>query len=242
MGRKKHAEHWSHATCNNKALAARRSKTSQTSKSHVVRHGLLCHLSGTVPLEGQVKPQHRIDEPRAFPSSSDPRQQNNRPKAYTRHSIAARKRPTWVPILDEVLKEASDEQMVGLIAIGDPKNPSWSKLTHLGLRLKPDLSLFLKALLLLRLQSAPLTSETTTRAKRIYGSLDAFARIGGENQKKIQASFTNAHLIFVPLHGVEADVQTTRQQQGPIHIPFDRNDLCLCYDAARQCGARMPHQ
>ncbi|KAI7658189.1 hypothetical protein KC319_g9307, partial [Hortaea werneckii] len=97
----------------------------------------------------------------------------------------------------EVLKEASDEQMVDLIAIGDPENPSWSKLTHLGLRLKPDLSLFLKALL--RLQSAPLTSDTASRAKRIYGSLDGFAQKSGENQKKIQAAFTNAHLIFVPL-------------------------------------------
>ncbi|KAI7192285.1 hypothetical protein KC363_g3397 [Hortaea werneckii] len=96
----------------------------------------------------------------------------------------------------DVLKEASDEQMVDLIAIGDPENPSWLKLTPLGLRTKPDLPLFLKALS--RLQLAPLTSETATRAKRIYGSLDGFARIG-ENQKKIQAAFTNAHLIFVPL-------------------------------------------
>ncbi|KAI7373115.1 hypothetical protein KC336_g20473 [Hortaea werneckii] len=86
--------------------------------------------------------------------------------------------------------------MVDLIAIGDPENPSWLKLTPLGLRTKPDLPLFLKALS--RLQLAPLTSETATRAKRIYGSLDGFARIG-ENQKKIQAAFTNAHLIFVPL-------------------------------------------
>ncbi|RMZ14609.1 hypothetical protein D0860_02069 [Hortaea werneckii] len=97
----------------------------------------------------------------------------------------------------DVLREASDEQMVDLIAIGDPEDPSWFKLTHLGLRLKPDLSLFLKALL--RLQSAPLTSDTATRAKRIYGSLDGLARMGGENRKKIQAAFTNADLIFVPL-------------------------------------------
>ncbi|KAI7580880.1 hypothetical protein KC316_g8759, partial [Hortaea werneckii] len=79
----------------------------------------------------------------------------------------------------------------------DPENPSWSKLTPLGLRIKPDLPLFLKALI--RLQSAPLTSETATRAKRIYGSLEGFARTGGESQKKIQSAFTDAHLIFVPL-------------------------------------------
>ncbi|GAB1739090.1 hypothetical protein NU219Hw_g3847t1 [Hortaea werneckii] len=97
----------------------------------------------------------------------------------------------------DVLKEASDEQMVDLIAIDDPENPSWSKLTSLGLRIKPDLPLFLKALI--RLQSAPLTSDTATRAKRIYGSLEGFARMGGENPKKIQSAFTNAHLIFVPL-------------------------------------------
>ncbi|RMZ01468.1 hypothetical protein D0862_06361 [Hortaea werneckii] len=97
----------------------------------------------------------------------------------------------------DVLKEASDEQMVDLIAIDDPENPSWSKLTSLGLRIKPDLPLFLKALI--RLQSAPLTSDTATRAKRIYGSLEGFARMSGENQKKIQSAFTNAHLIFVPL-------------------------------------------
>ncbi|KAI6881515.1 hypothetical protein KC318_g16387, partial [Hortaea werneckii] len=97
----------------------------------------------------------------------------------------------------DVLKEASDEQMVDLIAIDDPENPSWSKLTPLGLRIKPDLPLFLKALI--RLQSAPLTSETATRAKRIYGSLEGFARTGGESQKKIQSAFTDAHLIFVPL-------------------------------------------
>ncbi|RMY05763.1 hypothetical protein D0868_06234 [Hortaea werneckii] len=92
---------------------------------------------------------------------------------------------------------ASDEQMVDLIAIDDPENPSWSKLTPLGLRIKPDLPLFLKALI--RLQSAPLTSDTATRAKRIYGSLEGFARMSGENQKKIESAFTNAHLIFVPL-------------------------------------------
>ncbi|KAI7162876.1 hypothetical protein KC349_g1754 [Hortaea werneckii] len=97
----------------------------------------------------------------------------------------------------DVLKEASDEQMVDLIAIDDPENSSWSKLTPLGLRVKPDLPLFLKALI--RLQSAPLTSDTATRAKRIYGSLEGFARMSGENQKKIQTAFTNAHLIFVPL-------------------------------------------
>ncbi|KAI7181528.1 hypothetical protein KC324_g8625, partial [Hortaea werneckii] len=38
-----------------------------------------------------------------------------------------------------------------------------------------------------------------TRAKRIYGSLEGFARTGGESQKKIQSAFTDAHLIFVPL-------------------------------------------
>ncbi|KAI7102807.1 hypothetical protein KC340_g3670 [Hortaea werneckii] len=97
----------------------------------------------------------------------------------------------------DVLKEASDEQVVDLIAIDDPENPLWSKLTPLGLRVKPDLPLFLKALI--RLQSAPLTSETATRAKRIYGSLEGFARTGGESQKKIQSAFTDAHLIFVPL-------------------------------------------
>ena len=84
----------------------------------------------------------------------------------------------------DVLKEASDEQMVDLIAIGDPEDPSWSKLTHLGLRLKPDLPLFLKALI--RLQSAPLTSDTAARAKRIYGSLEGFAHMSLENQKQIQ--------------------------------------------------------
>ncbi|KAI7661505.1 hypothetical protein KC319_g8392 [Hortaea werneckii] len=97
----------------------------------------------------------------------------------------------------DVLKEASDEQMVDLIAVGDPENPSWSKLTHLGLRLKPDLPLFLKALI--RLQSAPLTSDTAIRAKRIYGSLEGLAHMSCENQKKIQSAFTNAHLILVPL-------------------------------------------
>ncbi|KAI7650502.1 hypothetical protein KC318_g16382, partial [Hortaea werneckii] len=102
----------------------------------------------------------------------------------------------YMPTSD-VLKEASDEQMVDLIAIDDPENSSWSKLTPLGLRINPDLPLFLNALL--RLQSAPLTSDTAARAKRIYGSLDVFARLGSENQKKIQSAFTNAYLIFVPL-------------------------------------------
>ncbi|KAI7499543.1 hypothetical protein KC367_g4397 [Hortaea werneckii] len=97
----------------------------------------------------------------------------------------------------DVLKEASDEQMVDLIAIDDPENSLWLKLTPLGLRTKPDLLLFLKALI--RLQSAPLTSDTATRAKRIYGSLDGFAGINGENKKQIQSAFTSAHLIFVPL-------------------------------------------